>query len=143
MIENGPVRPGDLFFFYGLLKQGAVGSPDHIDLQGGGEFLRPAFVRGVLYDLGTYPGLRDGEGQVSGLLYRLNDVSLVPLLDEFEDVVPADIKASLYVRTLKPVLDKSGNPMGETAWVYEYNQPVRDFPRIEDGNWPLEKGMKA
>lgn len=54
------VQSGDLFFFYGLLKKGAAGMPDHIDLDAGGEFLQAMTMRGTLYDLGGYPGIVDG-----------------------------------------------------------------------------------
>ena len=41
MSANGPVSPGDLFVFYGLLKQGAAGMPAHIDLDAAGTFGAP------------------------------------------------------------------------------------------------------
>ena len=34
----GKVAEGDLFVFYGLLKQGAVGAPSALDLAGAGAF---------------------------------------------------------------------------------------------------------
>lgn len=136
---NGPVSPGDLFFFYGLLKQGAAGMPSHIDLEAGGAFLRPARMRGDLYNLGGYPGLVDGEGLVKGLLYRLDDVALVPLLDEFEDVVPGADEASLYQRVRRAFLDSTGVASGEHAWVYWYNQPLGAARQILTGDWPLRR----
>ena len=138
MSANGPVASGDLFFFYGLLKKDASGMPAHIDLEAGGEFLRPVTLRGSLYNLGGYPGIFDGEGLVQGILYRLDDVSLIGPLDEFEDVVPGDQSASLYQRIQKPVLDEIGAPTGETAWVYWFNQPFGGYEQLVDGNWPLE-----
>ena len=135
MTTNGSVASGDLFFFYGLLKNGASGMPAHIDLEAGGAFLRPATMRGALYDLGGFPGVVKGTGLVQGLLYRLDDVSLAGPLDAFEDVVPGDPAASLYLRVRRDVLDVGGKPMGETAWVYWYNRPVDGRRLIPDGNW--------
>ena len=137
---NGPVTSGDLFFFYGLLKQGAAGMPVHIDLDAAGEFLGPARVRGSLYNLGSYPGIVSGDGLVQGVLYRLNDTALMPLLDEFEDVIPADPKRSLYYRERTDVLDQDGAATGEKAWVYWFNRPVTRYHRIADDNWPLNGG---
>ncbi|MAP96173.1 MAG: hypothetical protein CMK07_14600 [Ponticaulis sp.] len=130
------VQSGDLFFFYGLLKQGAAGSPDHIDLAGGGEFLGPASIRGVLYHLGDYPGVIEGEGVVQGMLYRLNDLNLMPLLDEFEDFDPDDAARSMYLRRCTPLLDRNCLSTNQQAWVYWYNFDIHDQQQIKSGNWP-------
>ena len=98
MTLNGPVSSGDLFVFYGLLKQGASGMPAHIDLDKAGVFLGPCRFRGALYDLGGFPGVIDGDGLCHGVRYRLDDAALIAPLDEFEDVLPDDLEASLYVR---------------------------------------------
>ena len=140
MTTNGPVSSGDLFFFYGLLKQGAACMPEHIDLNAGGEFLSPASIRGDLYRVDYYPGVVEGQGCVQGLLYRLDDVALVPLLDDFEDVDHANPDNSLYHRLKRPVLDVSGMPIGQMAWVYWYVRSVKGCAYIPDGNWPLQGG---
>ena len=139
---NGPVGAGDLFVFYGLLKQGAAGMPDHIDLDAGGEFLRDVSLRGDLYDLGGYPGIIDGDGLVKGILYRLDNAALAVPLDEFEDVVPGENDASLYLRVKREVCDHNGQRTGETAWVYWYNQPIDGYQKIVNGNWPLDAGNR-
>lgn len=141
MTENGPVSTGDLFFFYGLLKRGAAGMPSHIDLEGGGDFLESACVHGQMHDLGGYPGLVAGDRLCHGLLYKLDDTKLAGPLDAFEDVVPGDPSASLYLRRQTPVLALDGHPTGLTAWVYWYNRPVAGHPVIEDGNWPLDRTL--
>lgn len=142
MTTNGPVTPGDHFFLYGLLRQGAEGMPAHINLEAGGAFQKSVALKGDLYDLGGFPGIVDGKGLVQGILYRLNDVSLVPLLDEFEDVKQGDEPASLYLRVRKPVLDVDGRSTGETAWVYWYNKPVTGRRRIKTGDWLHEQAAR-
>lgn len=140
MTTNGTVSSGDLFVFYGLLKKDATGMPAHIDLNAGGAFLSDVTLRGALYDLGGFPGIIDGDGLVHGILYRLDNAALADPLDEFEDVVPGDAQASLYLRVKREVLDAQGQPTGQSAWVYWYNQPIDAFDRIADGNWPLDAG---
>ena len=140
MNPNGPVSSGDLFVFYGLLKQGAVGMPAHIDLDQAGAFLGPCRFRGALYDLGGFPGAVDGDGLCHGVQYRLDDATLIEPLDEFEDVLPDDPDASLYSRKPIELQDDKGAQTGETAWIYWYNQPVAAFPRLADDTWPLDRG---
>jgi gamma-glutamylcyclotransferase (GGCT)/AIG2-like uncharacterized protein YtfP len=140
MTTNGPVSSGDLFVFYGLLKQGASGMPAHIDLEAAGTFGSPCWLRGVLYDLGGFPGVVAGEGLCQGIRYRMTDTSIIAALDEFEDVVPGDPARSLYERRKVALLDAGGAGTGEEAWIYWYIQPVTGFEQITDGNWPLERG---
>ena len=142
MTTNGPVSSGDLFFFYGLLKQGAAGMPDHIDLEAAGAFLNDVWVRGALYDLGGFPGVVAGDGLVQGIQYRLDAREIADQLDAFEDVLPDDPKRSLYRRERTALLTANGDPIGKTAWIYIYNQPVDAYGRIDTGVWPLEAGTK-
>ncbi|MEM9939781.1 MAG: gamma-glutamylcyclotransferase family protein [Pseudomonadota bacterium] len=140
MIPNGPVSSGDLFVFYGLLKQGASGMPAHIDLGAAGEFLGPCRFKGTLHDLGGFPGVVDGETLCHGVRYRLDHERLALALDQFEDVIPGDPDNSLYKRVKVPLLDDRAKETGEIAWIYWYNQPVHGFAIRADGNWPLEAG---
>ncbi len=137
---NGPVAAGDLFVFYGLLKKGASGMPDHIDLEAAGEFLDPCRFRAALYDVGFFPGAVAGPDLCHGVRYRIADVGIVSALDEFEDVVPDDREGSMYLRRRIDVLNDAGQPSGERAWIYWYNQPVDGRPYVEGGDWPLSAG---
>jgi len=140
MTLNGPVSPGDLFVFYGLLKQGAAGMPEDIDLETAGEFLGPCRFLGQMHDLGGFPGIVRGDTLCHGVRYRLNTASIASDLDAFEDVVPGDPQYSLYMRLKIPLLDDDAKMTGDQAWIYWYNQPVTGKPVIEDGNWPLDAG---
>ena len=140
MRTNGPVTSGDLFIFYGLLKQGASGMPANIDLEAAGEFLGACRFRGRLYNLGSFPGIVEGDTLCHGVRYRLDDTSLIEALDAFEDVLPDDPDASLYKRIKASVLDDQGDTTGETAWIYWFNQSVESYTEIPDGNWPLDAG---
>ena len=137
---NGPVAPGDLFAFYGLLKKGAAGMPEHINLEAAGAFLGACRFRGSMYDVGYFPGVIDGPTLCFGVRYRIDDPSIMSALDDFEDVLADDIERSLYVRKRVDLLDSSGAPTGERAWIYWYNQPVDEHPHLPDGDWPLTAG---
>ena len=138
-MTDGTVRKGDLFVFYGLLKQGAAGMPADLPLEASGTFTGPCRFRGRLLDLGGFPGVVDGEQLCHGVRYELNDVSIIGAMDAFEDVTD-DPATSLYTRRQIPLLDDHGAPTGEQAWIYWYNQPAEGFHDVADGNWPLGKG---
>lgn len=133
------VEAGDVFVFYGLLKQGAAGAPDALGLEVAGEFLGPCHFRATMLDLGGFPGVVEGDTLCQGVRWRVKDAAVVPAMDEFEDVTD-DPATSLYLRRKVPVLDAAGAATGEQAWIYIYNQKTDGFPVLEDGNWPLDRG---
>ena len=138
-MTNPSVQAGDLFVFYGLLKLGAAGQPADLPLGSAGAFGAPCRFRGRMVDLGGFPGVVAGDELCHGIRWKLEDVSIIGPMDEFEDVTD-DPETSLYIRTRIPLCDDSGNETGETAWIYWYNQSVEDFPPVADGNWPLDAG---
>ena len=133
------VRSGDLFVFYGLLKQGAAGAPSSLDLAGAGTFGAPCRFRGRMFDLGGFPGVVEGEMLCHGLRWRVRDAGIVPEMDAFEDVTD-DPVTSLYRRGQVALCDDAGAATGEDAWIYWYNQSVDGYPLVADGNWPLDAG---
>lgn len=133
------VKAGDLFIFYGLLKQGAAGAPDELGLDVAGEFLGPCRFRGTMLNLGGFPGVVAGDTLCHGVRWRVKDAGIIPAMDEFEDVTD-DPATSLYLRRLVPVLDDAGAETGEQAWIYIYNQKTDGFATLGDGDWPLDRG---
>ncbi len=133
------VRSGDLFVFYGLLKQGASGAPSALDLVRTGEFGSPCRFRGRMVDLGGFPGVVEGETLCHGLRWRVRDAGIVPAMDAFEDVTD-DPATSLYLRLKVPLLDDTGAATAEEAWIYWYNRSVDGYVTVADGNWPLDAG---
>lgn len=135
------VKAGDIFIFYGLLKQGAAGAPGELGLDVAGEFLGPCRFRGTMLDLGGFPGVVAGETLCHGVRWRVKDAGIIPAMDAFEDVTD-DPATSLYLRQQVPVLDDAGAEMGEHAWIYIYNQKTDGILVIGDGNWPLSAGRR-
>lgn len=82
-----------------------------------------ASVRGRLEGLGPYPGVvLDGEGdEVPGEVFEIpDDPALLERLDAYEEYVPHDHAASLFLREQTPVTLCSGSPL--SAWIYVWNQ---------------------
>ena len=133
------VHSGDLFVFYGLLKQGAAGQPGELNLAEAGEFGAPCRFLGRMVDLGGFPGVVAGDTLCHGMRWRVRDAGIVPTMDAFEDVTE-DPATSLYLRVKVPLFDDAGAATGETAWIYWYNRSVGGHESVADGNWPLEAG---
>ncbi len=133
------VEVGDLFIFYGLLKQGAAEQPADLPLDSAGAFGASCRFRARMVDLGGFPGVVEGGQLCHGIRWKLSDISILSAMDAFEDVTE-DPATSLYLRKQIPLMDDAGAESGETAWIYWYNRPTDGYPPVADGNWPLEAG---
>lgn len=118
-----------------------MGMPQHIDLEAAGEFEGPCRFRGEMYDLGGYPGVVAGDTLCRGIIWRMQDVSILRDLDDFEDVAQGNPDASFYWREKWAVLDDSGSETGELAQIYVYVAELDGYSKIEDGDWPLDAGQ--
>jgi len=98
----------------------------------GAVFLGAAQVPGRLIDVGQYPGLLPGAGQVMGEVYAVDDAHLARL-DRVEDMVPGDRIASQYWREEITV---TGGPLqGLRVQAYFYNHPDQDGRTIPHGDY--------
>lgn len=128
-----------LFVYGTLMSAGSdeLGRPMRERLQREGRSLGAATINGRLYDLGAYPGLRDGTGNgemVHGEVFRLDkpDATFV-WLDAYESIVPGNPADSEYERVVREV--SLGEGTSVTAWVYLYRmQPAEDGYRPA-GRW--------
>ena len=91
----------------------------------GARFVEPGKVRGRLLDLGAYPGLVTGVGQVKGEVYRVEDPELLPVLDDEEGY---NFERSRVFATLA-----SGRHV--RVWVYRYRGPREGAVPILDGDY--------
>lgn len=98
----------------------------------GARFLGAAQVPGRLVDLVRYPGLRHGEGQVTGEVYEVDDAHLARL-DAVEDMVPGDRAASQYWREAVTVVH--GPLQGQQVQTYVYNCPAHELTPIPHGDY--------
>jgi gamma-glutamylcyclotransferase (GGCT)/AIG2-like uncharacterized protein YtfP len=125
----GMAVQGDLLAAYGELLSGLDG-PQPQGLKHGLALRGSCWIPGVLYDLGRYPALVPGDGQVLGELYEISDPGLFEDLDWFETYDRGRQTDPEYVRCLIPLIE----PEIE-AWVYMYDRDPAGNPRVESGDW--------
>ena len=124
----------EFVFFYGTLMAGfdrrrRAGIDDKLT------FIGRASIAAALFDLGLYPAaIPSPEGSVWGELYRMSDApAVLGALDEIEGYRHDDAIRSLYVRSEVEVLAAGGDR--QRAWVYFYNAPLGQAPRISSGDY--------
>ena len=129
-----------LLFVYGTLMQG-LDNARFLQSPNRANYLGNAKIRGLIYDLGEFPGFvpqdRGLEGQeehwVYGELYHLEDPTvLLDTLDIVEGVNPFYPERSLFVRKLLPAEYQGTETL---AWVYVFNQPLDRFAIIPSGDF--------
>ena len=123
-----------LVFFYGTLMAGfdrrrRAGIDDKLTYVGRGS------IRAALFDLGIYPAAVPAPDEcVWGETYEMSDAeSVLAALDEIEGYAPGDPDRSLYAREQADVILTDGAPV--RAWVYFYNAPLGQAPRIPSGDY--------
>ena len=139
-----PALPTRHVFVYGTLRQGE--QRDINLLKPAARWVGRASVEGVLYDLGSYPGLvlgidqHPGQKKVRGEVYQITD-ELEHLLDEIEGVAPRPsgeyAKRELLVHLESArTSDESGLGHAVTCLVYEVTPGrVAGRPVISSGDW--------
>lgn len=123
-----PVR-GDFLAAYGeLLSRLDAPTPQELSGQLDGLLLRGScWIPGILYDLGDYPGLVPGDGQVLGELYEITAPDLFEELDPFErGRQPEPEYVRRRIALIEPEIE---------AWVYMYDHDPAARPRIASGDW--------
>ena len=97
----------------------------------------PGFVRGVLYDLGHYPGAiadASATGKISGTVMELPDDSdVLRALDDYEGFDPQSPDTSEFIRERQKVEMANGGTL--MCWFYRYNGPLDETQIIMSGSW--------
>jgi gamma-glutamylcyclotransferase (GGCT)/AIG2-like uncharacterized protein YtfP len=127
-------------FVYGTLMSAATGSLGRdmrLRLRREARSAGSATVQGVLYDLGTYPGLvrsADPSDRVHGEVLALIDpAATLPWLDDYEGVGRGQASAGEYLRVVEHARLASGASL--EIWLYLLQRPLRGLPRIPGGRW--------
>lgn len=118
----------DLLFVYGTLRPSLGGEGAtcvrHMQAEGG------ATARGLLYDLGSYPGMVRGDGVVHGEVLRTTSAADLESLDRYEE---CDGPQPLFDRVCVEIVRSDGEPA--LAWVYLYARSVEGAILIEQGDY--------
>lgn len=122
-LEPAPLgAPLGRLFVYGTLMSGESRHPWLAGAVG-----TPARAPGQLIDMGEFPGLVPGPGEVAGELYHI-DLALLEKLDQVEDFRGYGVAGSLYRRIIVTV-------DGAPAWTYRLIAPPAGAPAIASGDW--------
>jgi gamma-glutamylcyclotransferase (GGCT)/AIG2-like uncharacterized protein YtfP len=124
----------DLVFFYGTLMSGFKRQGrTRVDLAL--ESVGRGSIQAVLFDMGFFPAaVPASDSRVHGEVHRMLDPDTVlDALDEFEGYRHDEPDSSLYVRAETAVNLDDGRV--DRAWVYFYNAPLGNAPRIESGDY--------
>lgn len=128
---------GNILFVYGTLRPGVKNSRADL-FQHTAQHLGQGRVRGSLYNLGAYPGLRRSRhddahhpGWVIGALYQLHDPEpTLRTLDLYEGATAQ--RNDDYERVL---LDITSETRVVPAWTYLYRGPLHAATLIPSGDW--------
>jgi gamma-glutamylcyclotransferase (GGCT)/AIG2-like uncharacterized protein YtfP len=106
-------------------------------LRAGSVFMGKARVRGRLYRLGGYPGLKlskSGEHWARGEVYLLRDPeATLRALDAYEGCAPDDPRPHQFERVKTGAVMEDGSVA--EVWVYAYNREVPESRRIVSGDF--------
>lgn len=123
------VRAGDAIAVYGLLRAGESGFA-RFGLADAFKPLGPCVIPGELWDLGRFPGLIAGQGEVAGELFEILDASVMSRLDAFEDYWPDEPDRSRYDRIKTRLIQPDC-----AAWVYVWRLGLDEAVPIASGDW--------
>ncbi len=95
-------------------------------------FLGFATTSGKLFDVGRYPGMIEGEGQVYGEVYQVepDGLSMIDLLEGFD---PENLSESHYLRQEVELMVNGNEKLNGEA--YYYNLEIDHLPLIPSGDY--------
>lgn len=118
-------------FVYGTLRR-EFANPWACRLRQQASYLGMAKIQGELYRIDSYPGLiatPDQQTWVSGELYRIEQPSLLRVLDQYEN---CEDSGGEYIRRCCPVWFAQELVL---SWVYLYNRDVKSRSLIASGDF--------
>jgi gamma-glutamylcyclotransferase (GGCT)/AIG2-like uncharacterized protein YtfP len=134
-------KPMQHVFVYGTLRAGESNDIHHAASRNGitePVLIGSGHINGRLYDFGTYPGVVPdaNAAPVHGDVYRIED-TLVPVLDEIEEVVPG-ISGLFRGEHMHVTVELDGRAEKIECLVYPVSgESVQGLPQIGNGDWVL------
>ncbi len=124
----------DLLFVYGTLLIDDNEFATY--LRNNSRFYSTGFIKGKLYDVGTYPGLIINTNQdypITGTIYQLNNAGeVLKYLDPYEGFGDDQEQPYLFIRELAAIETANGDV---DCWVYLYNLSVEGLHLITHGDY--------
>ena len=114
-------------FIYGTLLQ--ADNDFAIYLQNNSKQYANGKFKGLLYDVGEYPGAietNNDNNYVYGCIVELKDIAVLKTIDHYED------HPNLFIRKL---IEVEYDKRLITCWVYLYNLPVTGLQPIISGDY--------
>ena len=128
MSEKKPQK--DYLFVYGTLMSTNRSNRAYLD---DAEYLGKFTLNGYeLYDLGSYPGIVEGNDKVKGELYAVS-------IDKLDDIDRYEGEGFLYTRKMVQILGEGNEKLN--AYTYVYNKPVTGSMKINYENQPWYQGI--
>lgn len=94
--------------------------------------IRKATTRGILFDLGSFPALKEGESQVKGELIIIDQNHQEEVLERLDLL---EGHPDFYRREMVKVKEINTG-RSHQAWTYIYNSVINDRSKlISNGNW--------
>lgn len=121
-------------FFYGTLMAG-FDRRRRAGIDGDLHYIGRGSIGAALFDLGIFPAaVPASDGRVWGELYEMGrPEAVLAALDDIEGYSHDDPDRSLYSRGESDVTLEDGRVL--SAWVYFYNAPLGQAPRILSGDY--------
>lgn len=117
-------------FVYGTLMSTNRSNRTYLD---DAEYLGKFTLNGYeLYDLGSYPGIVEGNDKVKGELYAVS-------IDKLDDIDRYEGEGFLYTRKMVQILGEGNEKLN--AYTYVYNKPVTGSMKINYENQPWYQGI--
>jgi gamma-glutamylcyclotransferase (GGCT)/AIG2-like uncharacterized protein YtfP len=121
----------DLLFAYGTLIPGC--EPPHMNaICSRLELISEGSVRGLLYDLGRYPGVVEGGGTVRGAVVRVPE-DVWPAMDAYEGCPIPGGGGGLFRRIMTRATLDDGRQVD--CWLYVYARDVAGRRVVSSGDW--------
>lgn len=121
---------------YGTLQKDSGNAMSEFLLRNS-EYVGKGYFQGKLYKISWFPGAVQSDDachRVFGSIFKLKHAETVfKVLDDYEGYDASDEASSLFKREIRDCFTENGDAV--KAWVYLYNQNVKDAPRMLSGDF--------
>lgn len=131
------MKKTDYFFVYGTLKKGGSFASEFDSFR---VYSKAATIKGFeLFNLGWFPGIVKGNGEVIGELHEYKNLDFVKQrIDNIEGYSEDYESSSLFLRRRVTAITENGEKVEANAYLFNRSIP-NEAKKIENGVWNLTK----